>query len=276
MLRTRDERSCVSQDSPLLLLDPPRTYDSFMLAPLFVKDNLMRILLVIPAHNEELFLGRTIHKIVEYIVSQNSFGDTFDILIVDNGSTDTTERIGLTLAQQYEHVNFKRIEAAGKGLAIRSGWMYGDYDYYCYIDADLAHEPASISLMISALQGGHDVVVCSRTHRDSNIVRPWLRKFLTRGYNILLRLVFQVRFTDAQAGCKGISQKARQILLAMPPENGYFFDTRLLISAEKSGYEICDLPCVYIDPRSQRFGLVRVILYFLRKVFVFRIELWKS
>lgn len=234
----------------------------------------MYILLVVPAFNEELFLESTVKRIVDYTNTHVSSMDILDILIVDNGSTDSTASIGVSLSNIYSNVEFQHISISGKGHALKVGWVRGSYDYYCYIDADLAHDLRSITVMISHLKHGCDVVVGSRTLKTSIVKRRWLRKFLTLSYNFTLRILFRVHFTDAQAGCKGISREVRDKLLPLLEEGGYFFDTQLLVLAEKSEFYIYDFAVVYHDPRKWRYGLIQVILHLLYKSLKLRIKLW--
>ncbi len=236
----------------------------------------MNTLLVVPAHNEKLFLQSTIEKIRTHVHTSTFEDKHIDILVVENGSTDGTRKVAKSIAEKYSDVRVIQVDAPGKGHALYSGWLEGDYDCYCYVDADLAHGVSSITTMISLIQNGADIVVGSRTLPRSQVQRHWVRKFLTINYNLLLKIVFQVNFTDAQAGCKGISRKVRDTIASGITEKGYFYDTLLLIRAERSGYRIHDFPVIYNDPRRGRFSLVQTIGYFLYKVFVLRIRLWNN
>jgi len=234
----------------------------------------MKVLIVLPVYNEEKILRRSVISVMHFLDMHSLAGASCTILLSDNGSTDATECIGRQLAAENHQVIYLRTKEKGKGLAIRNGWSVGEYDVYIYMDADLAYDLSVLPRMVKKLKNGCDLVVSSRLLPGSISRRPRVRKFLTRGYNFLLRVLFVKRFTDAQSGCKAVTRKVRDALLPHINEDGLFFDTLLLIRAERQGYRICDIETVCEDPRAWRLNIVSTVFHFLRKTFVLRMVLW--
>jgi len=229
----------------------------------------MNILLAIPAYNEEKCLEGTIERLVR-VVSQDLPSCTVTMVIVDNGSTDNTASIARILARTHPQVEFLSLPERGKGAAIKAAWSK-DADLYMFTDADLAYRPVILKEMYAAFLGGADVAVASRKKAGAQVTRSAGRLLATEVYNRLLRMLFGNTFTDAQAGCKGITLRVRNDLLPRVNEKKWFFDTLLLLEAEKRGYTIREIPAEYVDVR---WGLsfLPTSLYFIGKLISLRIR----
>jgi glycosyltransferase involved in cell wall biosynthesis len=233
------------------------------------------MLLVLPVYNEEILLRDTVSKVRSYINTNSAALFPITILIADNGSTDQTHTLAIELAEEFSDVLYLRTEQKGRGYALQAAWNLQGYDVYAYIDADLAYD-LQVILQIQRCysDSGVNVVVGARRHQDSIVKRHWIRNFLTEGYNLLLKILFSNNFLDAQAGCKAISAGVRDRVLPLDAEGGWFFDTKLLILAERYGYVVTDIPIICIDRRGWRLNLINTILYFLNKTLTLRFQLW--
>ncbi len=237
----------------------------------------MRLLLVLPVYNEAEILPVTVEKVLNTLSRDKKMkGVKVDILIADNGSTDTTPQVANDLVGRFSGVHYLRTENKGRGFALQEAWALEGYDVYSYVDADLAYDLSVVGDIVDSFRGGEQIVVASRLVRGSVVRRHWLRRLLTRGYNLLLKFLFRNKFSDAQSGCKAISRSARDALLPHVKEGGWFFDTLLLILAERKGYRVHSLRIVCIDPRKWRLGVVCTVAYFLYKTCRLRLTLWFS
>ena len=236
-----------------------------------------RILIVIPVLNEERDLPRCVDKLSSYCESQMNDYD-WAVCIADNGSTDTTQKISMELAETSDRVTYMREDKKGRGRAIKRAWSEFEADVFAYMDVDLSTGLEALPKAISMVQSGLcDIAIGSRLVNGSQVVGRSLRRgFISRCYSMLFRSLFLVSFRDAQCGFKVISSYSAQRLLPTIVDNGWFFDTELLIIAEKSGYQVREIPVVWTDDPNSKVnilstawrdikGLLRLRFYGLKK-----------
>ncbi|MDD5254420.1 MAG: glycosyltransferase family 2 protein [Candidatus Nanoarchaeia archaeon] len=153
---------------------------------------------IIPAHNEEKRIGGTLRSL------DRVFGDNLNILVVDNGSTDNSLEIYKEWKKNRKNFDYKIYpEKLGKGGAILEGLKIANTKYIGYIDADDAFHLESIKILLSCLQK-YDVVMASKW-KDKGFMRvdePFIRKLLSRGWNVMIRILFGFNIKDTQAGAK--------------------------------------------------------------------------
>ncbi len=234
----------------------------------------MKVLLVFPAYNKGSIIAGTIRRVSEYISRSRFDGVEIHLLIADNGSTDDTPEVSREICSRNQNVSYLRIDKKGRGFALKKSWSVLGYDVYFYMDSDLPYNLSVISDVIDAFRAGENIVVASRFANGSIVQRHWVRKFLTQGYRLLLKILFWNHFNDAQAGCKAISKEVRDEILPFLKDGGWFFDTRLLILAERHGYQIKELSIVCIDPRQWRLKIISTVLYFFFKSIQLRFTIW--
>lgn len=212
---------------------------------------------IIPVYNEEAILPQSIQALVGFL--RRSVDVPCRVLITDNASVDGTEEVAKRLATEYPEVEYRRIPRKGRGGALKIVWLESPAEYVTYMDVDLSTNLTAFPKMLELLRVGSPVVIGSRLRPDADTTRSFRREFLSRGYNLLVRLFFGTRFTDAQCGFKGLRREAAQLLVPHVEDRKWFFDTELLILAEKSGLEIGEVPVDWIEDLDTRVELLKTI-----------------
>src|SRR6185503_9457236 len=170
------------------------------------------------------------------------------ITIVDNASTDATWATAGALAATVPGVRAIHLDRTGRGLALRSAWLASDARIVAYMDVDLSTDLGALLPLVAPLVSGHsDVAIGSRLARGSRVVRGAKREFISRSYNLILRGTLSARFTDAQCGFKAIRSDVAERLLPMVEDTGWFFDTEMLVLAERAGLRIHEVPVDWVD-----------------------------
>jgi len=235
-------------------------------------------LITLPAYNEEEIIEVNVKKVSSYInvkyQAQVATG-RIKLCVAINGSDDQTENILKKLEKSVNFLSHTVTSEKGRGRALTKTWSKGDEDVLIYIDSDLAYDLSDLGKMIDShlSNEGYDLVVASRRVDGSIIKRSPMRNFLTQGYNILIKVLFLNRFTDAQAGCKSITRYVyNEIQHNVMKHSGWFFDTALLIYSEKKGYKIKDLQITCIENRKWRLKIIGTVFYFLKNLLTLRIS----
>ena len=154
-----------------------------------------------------------------------------------------------------------RIERPGRGGALRSIWSASDADVYAYMDVDLSTDLNALLPLVAPLLSGHsDVAIGTRLARGARVIRGPKREIISRGYNLLLHASLGTRFSDAQCGFKAIRADAARALLPLTTDTGWFFDTELLVLAERAGLRIHEVPVDWIDDPDSRVNVVATAL----------------
>ena len=210
-----------------------------------------KLLITIPCYNEELILKKNIEVLLDY--AQKNLSDyKYVFLIIDNASDDDTYKIAGQLAVAHSNLLISQCFEKGRGAALRKGWLkYQGYDVYAYMDIDLATDLNQFKDLISKVELGNHVSIGSRYISGAKIKRSPKREFLSRIYNLLLKMFFNVKFKDAQCGFKAFRGDALQLLLPKTKDNGWFWDTEILILAERAGYRIYELPVSWLEVRDE-------------------------
>ena len=214
--------------------------------------------LVLPVLNEERGLASSTLRLHEYLTA-NLAGHDWRIVIADNGSTDSTPELAMQLAREHDRVSYLRIEQRGRGRALKKAWLESDADIRGYMDIDLSTELEAIPRLIQSIESGrYDLAIGSRLKKGAVVSgRNLLREVISRGYSLLFRTMFLTGFSDAQCGFKAVSRRAASDLLPLVQDNGWFFDTELLLLAEKNGYRIDEIPVRWTDDPDSRVRIVR-------------------
>jgi glycosyltransferase involved in cell wall biosynthesis len=216
-----------------------------------------RLDVIIPVYNEEGVLAQSIATLVEFL--RTNVDLPYRVLITDNASIDKTEEISERLAREYEEVEYRRIPKKGRGGALKTVWLESPAEFLTYMDVDLSTNLKAFPLLVQRLRNGDDVVIGSRLRQEADTTRSVRREILSRGYNALVKLFFRTRFTDAQCGFKGVRSEAARLLVPHVEDRKWFFDTELLVLAEKSGHRIGEVPVDWIEDLDTRVRLLRTI-----------------
>jgi putative flippase GtrA len=229
---------------------------------------------VIPVHNEEKVLAQSVGTLHAYLCAH--FPLSWRITIVDNGSTDGTRRAAEDLAALHPEVQVIHLDAKGRGLALRAAWSASDSTVVAYMDVDLSTRLEALLPLVAPLVTGHsDLAIGSRLAPGASVARGPRREIISRTYNIILRVVFANRFRDAQCGFKAIRTDLARRLLPVIEDDGWFFDTELLLVAEHNGLRVHEVPVDWVDDPDSRVdvsrtarddlkGVVRVARSFVR------------
>lgn len=210
--------------------------------------------IVVPVFNEESVLESSITRLTEYLTQE--MPSTWKITIADNASTDRTPVIAARLSEQLPNVEYRRLEVKGRGFALRDAWGASNAKVLAYLDVDLSTDLAALPPLVAPLLSGHsDISIGTRLGQSSRVSRGPKREFISRSYNYLLRRTMQVRFSDAQCGFKAIRADVARRLLPHVEDNGWFFDTELLIIAERSGLRIHEIPVDWVDDPDSRVDI---------------------
>ncbi len=213
---------------------------------------------VLPVLNEEKALPATVHTLCDFLSRCLSEYD-WRVVIADNGSTDSTQAIGTQLAKELPGVGYTRLQERGRGIALRTAWLASSADIVAYMDVDLSADLGAFPQLVTAIDGeGYEIAIGSRFEKGSKVSgRSATRELLARSYSLLFtKAVFFAGFHDAQCGFKALSRRAANDLLPLVRSRGWFFDTELLLLAERNGYRIKELPVVWTDDPDSRVGLL--------------------
>jgi glycosyltransferase involved in cell wall biosynthesis len=207
--------------------------------------------ITIPVFNEEQQLSQSIAKLHEFLSAHCTF--PIEIVIANNGSTDRTHAVGVEMCHSYRDTHLVSLPEKGRGRAIKKVWSESRADILSYMDVDLSTDLEVFGPLINSVMSGRfDVATGSRLQPTSLTKRSWQREIISRCYNHLIQLAFSAQFTDAQCGFKAITREAATKLLPAIEDPEWFFDTELLLIAEKCGYRIFDLPVKWTEDPDSR------------------------
>jgi putative flippase GtrA len=210
--------------------------------------------IVIPVYNEERELAGCVQVLHTYLREHFPFPAT--ITIADNASTDETPRVAQALSEALSGVRVLRLEGKGRGRALRAAWSASDADVVAYLDVDLSTGLDALLPLVAPLVNGHsDLAIGSRLAPGARTVRGTKRELISRGYNALVQLCHGASFSDAQCGFKAARTEVIRPLLAATTDNGWFFDTELLLMAEHNGLRIHEVPVDWVEDLDSRVAL---------------------
>ncbi|MGW4425263.1 glycosyltransferase [Streptosporangium sp. NPDC004631] len=219
--------------------------------------------IVIPVHNEQRVLAESVRRLHAYLTAEFPYG--FRITIADNASTDATWPIATGLSRELPRVSAVHLDGKGRGRALRLVWSASDADVVGYMDVDLSTDLDAFLPLVAPLLSGHsDLAIGTRLSRGANVVRGPKREFISRTYNLLLRSALGARFSDAQCGFKAARTEIAQALLPAVEDEEWFFDTELLLLAERHGLRIHEVPVDWVDDSDSRVDILRTALDDLR------------
>jgi putative flippase GtrA len=212
--------------------------------------------IVVPVFNEAHVLQESIWRLHRYLTEHLPVA--WQVTIVDNASTDGTFGVAQSLEETLPDVAATHLDRKGRGLALRTAWSASRARVVAYLDVDLSTDLAGLSPLLAPLLSGHsDVAIGTRLSRTSRVVRGTKRELISRSYNGIVRTVLSASFTDAQCGFKAITKQAADRLLPLVRDDAWFFDTELLVLAERSGLRIHEVPVDWTDDPDSRVDIVQ-------------------
>jgi glycosyltransferase involved in cell wall biosynthesis len=194
---------------------------------------------VMPAYNEGGKIETSLEK-VDFFVQKTGF--QYEVIVVDDGSLDDTSRKAVHYANKNGHVRIVSYKNnSGKGHAVKTGFAYARSDVIVIMDGDLDVEPKQILPFVKALEHA-DIVISSKWHPRSKVEMCSVRKFLSHGFNVLVRLLTGVEFRDTQTGLKAVKRKQFAKIFSNLKVKRFAFDVELLVYAKECGLKVMELP----------------------------------
>jgi putative flippase GtrA len=219
--------------------------------------------IVVPVYNEERALPGCLRTLHTRLRDQLPY--PWRITVADNASTDRTLQVARELARELPGIGVVHLDRKGKGVALRTVWGASDADIVAYMDVDLSTGLDGLLPLIAPLASGHsDLAIGSRLAPGARTLRGTRREILSRGYNALIRLTHGARFRDGQCGFKAARTEVLRPLLKVTRDEGFFFDTELLILAEHNGLRVHEVPVDWIEDIDTRVKVTSTAVKDLR------------
>jgi hypothetical protein len=233
--------------------------------PLDPRRSALDVEIVVPVYNEAPQLAERITTLRQFL--DHSFPFRTVVTIVDNASTDETYAIATKLAGTTPGVAALHLDRKGRGHALRRAWSTSSAPVVAYMDVDLSTSLSALLPLVAPLLSGHrDVAIGTRLARGSRVVRGPKRELISRAYNLLLKFSLRGCFSDAQCGFKALRRDAVLQLLPLIEDEEWFFDTELLVTAERLGLRISEVPVDWVDDPDSRVKIVHTAISDLRGV----------
>jgi glycosyltransferase involved in cell wall biosynthesis len=214
--------------------------------------------ITLPVHNEELIIEASVERLHQHLTEH--FPYSWQITIVENGSTDSTRLLGQRLASELREVRFISMRQAGRGGALRRVWSESGSEVLAYMDVDLSTDLSALTALVAPLVSDDaDVAIGSRLSPESLVRRSPTREVLSRGYMALLRAAFRPPFHDAQCGFKALRADAAGVLLPLVQDNGWFFDTELLLLACHMNLRLHEVPVEWVEDADSRVRIIKTV-----------------
>ncbi len=226
-----------------------------------------------PAYNESAMLVSSVEDVVRALRDRDR---SFELIVVENGSTDGTREIAFNLAARYPEVRVEYLAEADYGAALRDGLLVAragvvanfDTDYY---DVDFLAE----ALKLVGEVDGPAIVVASKRAPGAHDTRPWPRRAVTAGFTMLLRLFLGMRVSDTH----GMKVMRREVVLPFAQHAKFgrdLFDTELVLRVERAGLRVAEIPVEVHELRPARTSIVRrvprTLVGLVRLAFVLRVR----
>jgi glycosyltransferase involved in cell wall biosynthesis len=212
----------------------------------------VRVDVVIPVYNEEKDLEKSVLKLRQFLLDNVDYD--WRVVVADNASRDHTLDTAKDLAERFPgQVGYVHLDQKGRGRALRKAWTESDADVVSYMDVDLSTGLSAFRPLIdSLLTGEYDVAIGSRLARGAQVTRGLKREFISRTYNLMIKLMFWHHFSDAQCGFKAATRRAVRDIVPLIKDQAWFFDSELLLLAERMGYKVFEVPVQWADDPDSR------------------------
>lgn len=233
-----------------------------------------RIAIIIPAYNEQNRIKKTLESYATYFNAKTAY--TVSLLVVLNGCTDNTAEVVQSLQKEYPNIMMITLTQAGKGLAIKAGFLDAvkhNYDLIGFVDADMATQPCHFEDSICNM-GEHDGIIASRYMPGAQIYppRPFVKEWGRRlFYNSLIRLLFGLRYKDLQCGAKLFKHNVVAVVAPALTMEQWAFDVELLYLCKINRFQIKEYPTVWYDQAESKLRVMRSGLRMLSSVIHLRL-----
>jgi len=234
----------------------------------------MKLVIVIPAHNEESIIRDNVEKIIKFMKYQKGY--EWRIIVAENNSGDNTLKVLKDLAKNYPKkvYSYFSFNIRSKSDAIKNAWLSCDADIYMHMDADLSTDLTHIPELVKWIEEGYDIAVGSRVIGGAQVERSLKRDILSYGYNVMTKLLFGLNVKDLQCGFKAINKRTlNEIIKQTKYMSEGFMDTEMLILATKKGFKIKEIPVKWKDDRESKFNLYKVAVGFIKNIINVKLDL---
>jgi dolichyl-phosphate beta-glucosyltransferase len=226
--------------------------------------------LVIPAYNEEERLPKTLPIAIDFLESQDY---AYEILVVDNNSSDRTSEVARKIAAGRSHIHVLHEPTQGKGAAVRTGMLAASGDYIFMADADFSMPVQEVNKFLPPVLSGYDVAIGSREAPGAiRYNEPEYRHLMGRIFNFYVKVLAIPGFEDTQCGFKCFRREVAWDILPYQTIDGWAFDVELLFIALRRGYQIEEVPVQWYYGESSRVSPVRDSINMIREVLRIRIN----
>lgn len=215
--------------------------------------------IVVPVYNEEAGLECSARRLRAYLDDELPFPAL--VTIADNASVDRTWDVARRLEREVPGVRAVHLDQKGRGRALRTVWSQSEAHVVAYMDVDLATDLRALLPLVAPLFSGHsDVAIGSRLAHSANVERGAKRELISRCYNLILKIALRNRFSDAQCGFKAVTRQVARSVVPSVADDQWFFDTELLVLAERNRLRVHEVPVDWTDDPDSRVDIVRTAL----------------
>jgi dolichyl-phosphate beta-glucosyltransferase len=217
----------------------------------------MKLSVIIPAFNEAERLPSTLEEAYSWLTEQ--LADSFEIIVVDDGSSDETVAKTREMIASHPHLKILvQPQNHGKGAAVKRGMLEAGGDIRLFMDADHSTHIREAEKVLAAIDEGSEVVIASRQHPESDISvsQSWLREHMGKSFNFIMRSIVGLKMEDTQCGFKAFTAKAAKDIFSRQKLEGFSFDVELLFLASKLGYSIAEIPVEWINEPNSRVRMI--------------------
>lgn len=231
---------------------------------------------VVPMYNETKRIERTLPRLLDFL---HTLPLSYEIVVVDDGSTDGTPQLAARLLRQEPQCRvLRQRQNRGKGRAIKRGMLAARGRYVLFTDADLSTPPTELARFWPWLKGGYDVVIGSRKMAGANVIRhqPLWRESLGKVFTWLSDRLATRNISDVTCGFKCFSHDAAQEIFRLARINDWSFDAEALFLAQRLGYNIKEVPVTWHDEPGTKVRLLRDATGALQGLFRIRLNALKG
>ncbi|MBM3308862.1 MAG: glycosyltransferase [Candidatus Altiarchaeales archaeon] len=207
----------------------------------------MKVSVVTPVNNEEKILEENVRIISKYL---DDNGIDFEHILVENGSTDNTLEIARKISARDSRIKVFQIPYRSLGMGLRTGFQNARGDFVVWYPIDMAIKIDYIKDSLRDIKD-YDAVIASKDHPKTRLKRPFLRKLSSKIYNLLIRILFGIPFSDTQC-VKTFRREPLQKILPEVKTNDINFEVELLYRAQKRGLKMIEYPVEIHDTRKSK------------------------
>ncbi len=229
--------------------------------------------IIIPAYNEEQRLPQTLEE-VDRFLRQQSY--TYEVIVVENGSTDRTSEVAETFAATHPYVRVMH-SRKGKGAAVKTGVLNARGEYLFICDADLSMPIEEVNKFLPPTLDDYDIAIASREVPGARRYdEPFYRHLEGRIFNLIVRLLAVPGIHDTQCGFKCFKRDVALDIFPYQTMDGWSFDVEVLYIARKRGYRLVEVPINWYYKANSRINPIRDAIDMLLEVIKIRINAWKG